>query len=83
MIHTPCKWWKSKECSIRSGELPPANSTTMTVAPTQMASRAFLLLVLVEHLRGHGQHPLLTASSTCRSGAAAAKDDIGGGGQSY
>jgi hypothetical protein len=56
----------------------------MTVAPTHMASRAFLLVVLEEHLRGHGHHLLLTASSTCRLGAAAAaKDDIIGCGQSY
>jgi hypothetical protein len=50
---------------------------TMMVAPTQMANRALLLVVLEEHLRGRGHHLLLTASSTCRSGAAAAsKDDI-------
>jgi hypothetical protein len=53
----------------------------MTVAPTQMASKAFLQVLLEEHLHGHGHHLLLTASSTCRSGAVAAKDDIVGGGQ--
>ena len=72
----------SKECSIPSGELPPANSTTMTVAPTQMASRALVLVVLEEHLRGCGHHLLLPGSSTCRSGAAAAAKDILDGDQS-
>ena len=81
MTYTPCK---SNECSIPSGELQPANRTTMTVAPAKMASRALLLVALEEHLCSRGHHHLLLqkASSTSRPGAAV-DVDIGGGGQSY